>query len=151
MFDFVSKQFEKIVELFQEEESFPRDELINRILKITGNILFVITISIFLWKGVFFLYEHYFPASPYTNARSSFNSTIVGMIKRQPMVAVFLIGATLFVVRIIVAIKVYIRPFYILSFIGIALLIKKLWVVAFTNDYESYKDFLADFAKDLFI
>lgn len=148
MFDFIGNQIEKIGELFEMEEHQPRNEKLNAFLQIAGNILFVIACLILVWKGIFFLYETIFPSNSFSTTDRVVRTSVKQLIK-SPWVIVALLAAMLFVVRLVVAIKVYIKPFYILSFLGMALLIKKLWGVAFGNDYESYADFLKDFAKDL--
>jgi hypothetical protein len=149
MTDFIGRQLEKIIELFEEEQSMPQNEKVNSILYIAGNLLFVIASFILVWKGCFFLYEYLFPSTSFKTTDVVVRTGMQQLLK-SPWMILFLIAAFLFVVRLIVALKVYIKPFYILSFIGIAVLIKKLWVIAFTNDYETYRDFLADFVKDIF-
>lgn len=149
MIDFIGRQLEKIIELFEEEESMPHNEKVNTVLYIAGNLLFVIAAFILVWKGCFFLYEYFFPSTSFKTTDLVVRTSVSQLLK-TPWMILFLVAAFLFVVRLIVALKVYIKPFYILSFIGIAILIKKLWGIAFTNDYATYRDFLADFVKDLF-
>ncbi len=149
MIEFIGNQFEKIFELFEKEEASPKNETVNTILYIAGNLLFVIAAFILVWKGTFFLYEYFFPAAKYSTTNLVVRTGVSQLLK-SPWIIVFLIAAFLFVVRLIVAIKVYVKPFHMLSFIGIAILIKKLWVVAFNKDFETYSAFLNDFAKDLF-
>jgi hypothetical protein len=149
MFDFIGAQLEKIFELFEQEEATPKNETVNKILYIAGNLLFVIAAFILVWKGTFFLYDHFFPANKYSTTNIVVR-TGVGQLLKSPWIILVLIAGFLFVVRLIVAIKVYIKPFHILSAVGIIILIKKLWVIAFNKDFETYKDFLSDFAKDIF-
>jgi hypothetical protein len=149
MFDFIGTQLEKIFELFEQEESTPQNETVNKVFYIAGNLLFVIAAFILVWKGTFFLYDHFFPANKYSTANIVVR-TGVGQLLKSPWIIVALIAGFLFVVRLIVAIKVYVKPFYILSAVGIIIFIKKLWVIAFNKDFETYKDFLGDFVKDIF-
>jgi hypothetical protein len=149
MFDFIGKQLEKIGDLFEMEQYQPRNEKLNAFLHVAGNILFVIACLILVWKGVFFLYESIFPSNSFDTTNQVVRTNVKQLMK-SPWVIVALLAAMLFVVRLIVEIKVYIKPFYILTIIGMALLVKKLWGVAFGNDYESYSAFLNDFVKDIF-
>lgn len=149
MFDFIGTQLEKISELFEQEESTPQNETLNKIFYTAGNLLFVIATFIIVWKGTFYLYEYFFPATKY-DATNMVVRTGVGQLLKSPWIIVALIAGFLFVVRLIVAIKVYIKPFYILSAVGIIILVIKLWIIAFNKDFETYKDFLSDFVKDIF-
>jgi hypothetical protein len=149
MIDFIGKQLEKIKELFETEETNPKNEMMNAIMFTAGNLLFVLTAFILVWKGTFFLYEYFFPAAKFSTTNLAVRTGVSQLIK-SPWIVLILIAAFLFIVRLIVAIKVYIKPFHLLSIIGIAILVKKLWVIAFSKDYVSYKAFLEDFLKDIF-
>ncbi len=146
--DLINDQIKKIEELFASEHEQPRNETVETILYVAGNILFVIASLILVWKGAFYLYDYFFPPSSYSYRDRAVRTSVDRLI-RHPQIILFLIAAALFIVRILVAIKIRIKPFYILSFLGLALLIKKLWVVAFQKDHSSFLNFLEDYGKDL--
>jgi hypothetical protein len=143
MFNFISEQIEKIFELYEQETRYThRFEQFNQILKIIGNILFVVVCFILAWKGLVYLFEYFFPPSSSDSTviwvRSFFKTGIV----KSPVIIAAIISVLIVVVRIVVRIKHYISPLQLVSIWAMAILIKKIWEIAFSNDSESYVDFL---------
>jgi hypothetical protein len=143
MFNFISAQVEKIFELYEEENRYTRRfEQFNQILKVIGNILFIVVCFILAWKGLVYLFDHFLPATS-TNStviwvRSVFKTGIV----KSPVIIAAIISVLIVVVRIVVTIKHYISPLQLVSIWAMIILIKKIWEIAFSNDSESYVDFL---------
>lgn len=146
--EFIETQFNKIGELFESEQYQTKNEKVESFLYWVGNILFVIACMVLVWKGVFFLYDYFFPPASYAQS-DKLVRTHVSRLLKHPQILILLVAGLMFVVRIIVAIKVRIKPFYILSFIGLAMLVKKIWIITFEKDHTTYLNFLKEFGKDL--
>jgi hypothetical protein len=133
----------------QDEQFGNRFELFNQVLKVIGNILFVIACFILVWKGMVYLFDYFFPPSSHSATNIAVRSSVSKLYK-YPALILGIIAVLLFVVRIVVMIKLFISPFQILSIIGMAILVKKLWEIAFSKDSASYLGFLKEFGKKIF-
>lgn len=148
MSDFISDQLDGIVSLFEKEEE-RKIPWLNHAIQVASNILFVIACVILLWKGCVYLFDSYFPPDTYDPVSGAMRSSVSKAIK-TPGAIILMLGLFLFVTRIIVALKVYIKPFQLLSVLGLVILGIKLWNIFFDNNYSSYSEFLKNFAQDIF-
>lgn len=147
----VSEQLEKLFEVYEQEDQFNnRFELFNRVLKVIGNILFVVACFIILWKGLIYLFDYFFSPTSHDSTTIAIRSAVNKLWWRSPAIVAGIIAIFLIVIRVVVKIKLYISPFQILSIVGMAILVKKLWEIIFSKDPGSYLDFLKEFGKKLF-
>jgi hypothetical protein len=147
---FLIRQIEMIVELFQVEEETPKIPWIRKAIQVLGNITFVLTTLVLLYKGLFFLLNYLLPEAPADTVNGVMRNAADKILFGNAHIIIATLAIFLFVTRLILFLKVWLKPFQILALYGAVKAIMELIHVSFDKDIHTFTGFLDSYLKGLF-